>query len=153
MTDVTPCLWFDGMAEEAARFYCALIPGSGPVRVTPAPGGGAALVVEWEMLGRRFMGLNAGPGHPFTEAVSFLVECADQAEVDRLWEGLLTGGGSPIACGWLKDRFGLRWQIVPRRLMEILRGPESAGRSRAFEAMRHMVKLDEAGIERAFSGD
>ena len=158
MTHITPCLWFDGNAEEAARFWCGLLPNSRITHIGHAPGGnpgtaeGAVLTVEFELMGRPLMGLNGGSRFPFTEAVSLMVPCGTQAEVDRLWDALTADGGKEVACGWLKDRFGMAWQIVPTRMMEILRtgGPE--GRKRAFAAMMAMKKLDIAAIERAYAG-
>ena len=111
------------------------------------------LIVEFELMGRPFLGLHGGPQFPFSEAVSLMVPCATQAEIDHLWEALTADGGQEIQCGWLKDRFGMRWQIVPTRMMEILREGEPAGRKRAFEAMMSMTKFDLAAIERAYAGD
>lgn len=159
MTGITPCLWFDGNAEEAARFWCGLIPNSRITNIGRAPGDnpstpeGAVLTVEFELVGRPFMGLNGGPQFSFTEAVSLMVPCESQAEVDRLWAALTAGGGQEIECGWLKDRFGMAWQIVPVRLLEILRGGEPEGRKRAFAAMMTMKKFDLAAIERAYAGE
>src|SRR4051812_5905711 len=119
---VTPCLWFDGQAEEAARFYTSLLPDSLVDRVvrspadTPSGPAGMVLVVEFTLAGNKFIGLNGGPQFPFTEAVSFQIACRDQAEVDRLWAALSGDGGATGPCGWLKDRWGLSWQIVPTRL-------------------------------------
>jgi predicted 3-demethylubiquinone-9 3-methyltransferase (glyoxalase superfamily) len=159
MDKVSTFLWFDGQAEEAATFYCSLLPDS---RITalvrapmdyPAGKAGAVLVVAFTLAGRSFEAMNGGPGHPFTDAISLSVEAEDQAETDRLWEALIADGGSPVACGWLKDRFGLSWQITPRRLNEMLRAPDRAAAQRAMAAMMTMVKLDVAQLEAAFAGE
>src|SRR4051812_12413457 len=116
MSRIRPCLWFDDNAEEAANFYVSLLPDSHVRAVQRAPGDnpstpeGAVLVVEFTLAGQDFLGLNGGPRFKFTEAVSFIIECEDQAEIDRLWAALTADGGQPVACGWLKDRFGLSWQ-------------------------------------------
>src|SRR3954464_1872447 len=129
MSRITPCLWFDGKAEEAASFYVSLLPDSRIDKIMRAPADNpstpkeAVLVVEFTLAGRRFMGLNGGPQFPFTEAVSFVIDCEDQTEVDRLRDALTADGGSPGRCGWLKDHYGLSWQIVPKALPELLGGP------------------------------
>lgn len=158
MTSAITCLWFDGEAEEAARYWCRLLPASEVTTVIrsptdwPAGRAGDVIMVEFTLMGQRFSGLNGGPGHPPTDAVSIVVPCATQAEVDRLWDALTKDGGAPIMCGWARDRYGVSWQIVPERLMEILREGEPAGRERAFRAMSMMVKLDLAAIEQAYAG-
>jgi predicted 3-demethylubiquinone-9 3-methyltransferase (glyoxalase superfamily) len=158
MSKITPCLWFDGNAEEAANFYASLLPDSrvdGVMRSpadNPSTPAGAVLMVEFTVAGQRFTGINGGPQFPFTEAVSFVIDCQDQAEVDRLWDALIAGGGSPGQCGWLKDRFGLSWQVIPRQLGEILGSPDAEGSRRAMEAMLKMTKIDVAGLRRAFEG-
>ena len=150
-----PCLWYDGKAEEAASFYVSLLPDSRIDRVwrTPAdtPSGptGTVLVVDFTLNGQRFQGLNGGPDFRFNEATSFVIECEDQAEVDRLWEALTVDGGEPGPCGWLKDRFGLSWQVVPRRLNELVDDPDPERARRAMEAMLKMGKIDVAELERA----
>lgn len=155
MRPITPCLWFDGRAEEAARFYVGIFPDSRIDRLTPGPTdwpsgkAGEVVTVEFTLAGRPFLALNGGPGVPFTEAVSMSVPCADQAEVDRYWEALLVDGGRPMQCGWLADRYGLRWQIVPDILPRTLGGEDRAAAARAFQAMMTMVKIDVAGIEDA----
>ena len=157
MQKVTPCLWFDGQAEQAARYYVSLLPDSRIDRVvhspadTPSGPAGTVLVVEFTLSGTRFIGLNGGPQFPFTEAVSFQILCRDQAEVDRLW-GPLADGGSAGQCGWLKDRWGLSWQIVPTRLHELLADPDPQRSRRAMEAMLKMTKLNIAELERAADG-
>jgi predicted 3-demethylubiquinone-9 3-methyltransferase (glyoxalase superfamily) len=159
MSKITPCLWFDGVAEEAANFYVSLLPDSHVDKVlrapadTPSAPAGAVLLVEFTLAGEPFLGLNGGPQFPFTEAVSFSIECEDQAEVDRLWEALTADGGKPVACGWLKDRYGLPWQIVPKAMGRLIGGDDPAGSKRAFEAMMDMVKLDIAELERAYRGE
>jgi predicted 3-demethylubiquinone-9 3-methyltransferase (glyoxalase superfamily) len=130
-------LWFDGNAEEAAEFYVTLLPDSRIDNVMRAPienpgtAAGAALLVEFTLAGQSFQGLNGGPEFPFTEAVSFSIPCENQAEVDRLWNAILAGGGKENACGWIKDRFGLSWQIVPRRLTEMLASQDREAAARA----------------------
>jgi len=158
MSKVTPCLWFNGEAEEAANFYVSLLPDS-KIEVVQrnnvdSPGGkaGTALVVEFTLAGQRFMALNGGMRFEYTHAVSFKIDCADQAEVDRLWEALLAGGGQAERCGWLKDRYGLSWQIVPTALPKYLGGADRAGAQRAMQAMLGMVKLDIAGLKSAYEG-
>lgn len=158
MQKIVPCLWFNGQAEEAANFYVSLLPDSRVDRVyrspvdTPGGPAGSVLTVEFTLAGSRYLGLNGGPQHPFTEAVSFQIHCGDQAEVDRLWTALTANGGQEIACSWLKDRWGLSWQIVPVRLVELLHDADPARAKRAMEAMMNMVKIDIAALERAATG-
>jgi predicted 3-demethylubiquinone-9 3-methyltransferase (glyoxalase superfamily) len=158
MSKVTPCLWFGSEAEEAANFYVSLLPDSRIETVqrntVDSPGGkaGTVLVVEFTLGGQRFMALNGGMRMDYTHAVSFKIDCADQAEVDRLWDALLSGGGEANRCGWLKDRYGLSWQIVPSALPKFLGGPDRAGAARAMQAMLKMVKLDVEGLRRAYEG-
>jgi len=158
MKEIVTCLWFDGDAEEAAEFYTSLIPDSRIDRVmrspadTPGRSAGEVLTVEFTLRGRPYMGLNGGPQHPFTEAVSFQIMCEDQAEVDRMWSALCEGG-SEVACGWLKDRRGLSWQIIPVRMIELLNDPDRERAKRAQEAMHDMVKLDIAKLEKAADGE
>jgi predicted 3-demethylubiquinone-9 3-methyltransferase (glyoxalase superfamily) len=154
MQKVTPFLSFDGQAEEAARFYVSLLPDSRIDRVTRSPmetpGGavGSVLMVEFTLAGTQYMALNT-PGFKFTEAVSFLIACADQAETDRLWTALTANGGSEVACGWLKDRWGVSWQVTPTRLMELINDPDRDRARRAMEAMCQMIKIDIAAVEQA----
>ncbi len=149
---VTPFLSFDGQAEEAAQFYVSLLPDSRIERVTRSPidtpGGsvGAVLMVEFTLAGTTFIALNT-PGFTFTEATSFLIACEDQAETDRLLTALTAEGGSEIACGWLKDRWGVFWQVTPTRLMELIKDPDQDRARRAMEAMITMVKIDIAALE------
>lgn len=152
---VYPCLWFDGRAEEAAGFYASLLPDSRVDEVwrspseTPSGPAGMPLVVNFTLAGQRFMGLNGGPDFSFNEAVSFVIECDDQAEVDRLWDALTANGGEPGPCGWLKDRFGVSWQITPRRLNELTSDPDPERARRAMDAMLKMGKIEIAELERA----
>jgi predicted 3-demethylubiquinone-9 3-methyltransferase (glyoxalase superfamily) len=155
---VTPFLWFNGQAEEAARLYVSLLPGSRIERVnrspadTPSGPAGMVLTVEFTLSGTRFIALNGGPQFAFTEAVSFQIACADQAEVDRLGAAL-GDGGSEGPCGWVKDRWGLSWQVVPNRLLELFNDPNPDRARRAAEAMLKMKRIDIAELERAAAGD
>jgi predicted 3-demethylubiquinone-9 3-methyltransferase (glyoxalase superfamily) len=157
MQKITPFLWFNGQAEEAARFYVSLFPDSRVERVTrsaadtPSGPAGMVLTVEFTLAGARFIALNGGPQFSFTEAVSFQIACKDQAEVDRLWSAFLEGG-SESQCGWIKDRWGLSWQVVPTRLHELLGDPDPARARRAMEAMLKMRKLNIAQLEHAADG-
>jgi predicted 3-demethylubiquinone-9 3-methyltransferase (glyoxalase superfamily) len=150
MTQLTTCLWFNGQAEEAAKFYVSLFPDAKLGRVTPrphnVPGPGAALTVEFELLGQAFLGLNGGPEFAFTEAVSFQIPCDTQAEIDRYWAALIADGGQPGPCGWCKDRFGLSWQVVPSMMPRLLNGPKAAQVTAAF---MKMGKFDIAELEKA----
>jgi predicted 3-demethylubiquinone-9 3-methyltransferase (glyoxalase superfamily) len=154
MQKITPFLWFDGQAEQAARFYVSLFPDSRIERVnrspveTPSGPAGMVLTVEFTLAGTRIVALNGGPMYSFSEAVSFQIACADQAEVDRLWAAL-SAGGSESRCGWLKDRWGLSWQVIPTRLHELLADPDPARARRAAEAMLKMSKINIAEMERA----
>lgn len=155
MDKVTPCLWFDGNAEEAARFYTSLIPNSQVGTVeraaaeTPSGPEGMVITVPFTLAGRSYIGLNGGPEFTFTEAVSLSIDCEDQAEVDRLWDKLIEGGGEHSVCGWLKDRFGLSWQVIPRRLPELLASPDRDAARRVMEAMLKMTKIEVAELEAA----
>jgi predicted 3-demethylubiquinone-9 3-methyltransferase (glyoxalase superfamily) len=157
MSKISPCLWFDGEAEEAARFYVSLLPGSRIERVQknvidgPAGKAGTVLVVDFTLAGQRFMALNGGRRFEYTHAVSFKIDCADQAEIDRLWDALAAGGRIE-QCGWLEDRYGVKWQIVPRVLPELLADPDPAKAQRVMAALLGMVKLDIAGLRRAWEG-
>jgi predicted 3-demethylubiquinone-9 3-methyltransferase (glyoxalase superfamily) len=155
---ITPCLWFDGQAEEAAQFYVSLFSDSRIDTIARAPGdypagkAGAVLLVEFSLAGQRFQALNGGPQFRFNEAISFSASCEDQAEVDRLWAALIADGGAEIQCGWLRDRFGLSWQIVPEALPRLMKSSDPAQAARVFQAMMKMVKLDVAELERAAAG-
>jgi predicted 3-demethylubiquinone-9 3-methyltransferase (glyoxalase superfamily) len=153
MPDIVTSLWFDTEAYEAAEFYCSLFPNSqitNVMRYTEAGPGepGTVVTVDFVLDGRRFNGINGGPAFTFSEAISLLVPCADQAEADRLWDALLDGG-QPSQCGWLKDRYGLSWQIVPNGLDELLGDPDPGRARRATEAMLQQSKLDLAAIRAA----
>ena len=156
---ISPCLWFDGDAEEAARLYTSLFPDSHIDSVdrspadTPSGPEGTVITVNFTLAGRSYIALNGGPDFKFTEAVSFSIDCDDQAEVDRLWDALLADGGEPSVCGWLRDRFGLSWQVIPRQLPEMLNSKDRDAARRAMQAMLKMVKIDVAELERAYSGD
>ena len=159
MSKITPCLWFEDKAEEATRFYVSLLPDSRIDHiwhsVVDYPGGrsGAVLLVEFTLAGASYQALNGGPYQKPTAAVSLSVSCEDQAEVDRLWDALLTDGGAPMQCGWLTDRYGFAWQIVPRDLEAIMRSGDREGIKRATLAMFEMVKLDMAALQRAYDGE
>jgi predicted 3-demethylubiquinone-9 3-methyltransferase (glyoxalase superfamily) len=153
---IVPNLWFDSQAEQAAEFYVSVFENSRVLKVlryTEAGPGepGAVVTVEFELDGQRFVGINGGPRFPFTEAVSFQVECADQAEVDHYW-ARLSDGGQQVQCGWLKDRFGLSWQVVPAGLADLLGDPDPDRARRATEAMLSMVKIDIDAVRRAADG-
>ncbi len=149
-------LWYAKEAEEAASFYASIFPDSRVDRVTPllseSPSGppGSVKIVDFTLFGQRFQAMSAGPHHEFNDAVSIVVECDDQAELDRYWNSLLAGGGKAQACGWLIDRFGLRWQIVPTVLDEMVRDKDPARSKRVTDAMLKMVKLDIATLEKAY---
>ena len=153
---ITPFLWFDNQAEEAASFYVSLFPDSRVISVDrfddPETGKRMALVATFELAGQRIMAMNAGPHFKLDEAFSFMVDCEDQAEVDRLWEALTAGGGAPSQCGWLKDRFGLSWQIIPRALPRLMSDPDPAKAKRVTAAMLKMQKIDVAALEAAYRG-
>jgi predicted 3-demethylubiquinone-9 3-methyltransferase (glyoxalase superfamily) len=158
MSKISPCLWFDGEAEQAAKLYVSLLPDSRIEQVqkntidSPAGKAGSVLVVEFTLAGQRFMALNGGTRFEYTHAVSFKIDCADQAEVDRLWEALCADGGQAERCGWLRDRFGVFWQIVPTVLPKLLGGPDREGAQRAMAAMLQMTRLDIEGLRRAYQG-
>ena len=161
MPKITSCLWFDTEAEAAAEFYVSIFPNSKITAVDRYPadiseGGGKkageVMTVSFELDGMPFMGLNGGPDFKFDEAISFVIDCDGQAEVDRYWDALLAGGGTESVCGWLKDRFGLSWQVTPRQLTELTTGPDKAKAARVFAAMMKMVKLDVAQLQAAAEG-
>ena len=154
---IVPFFWYAKEAEEAARFYASIFPESSVDRVvtmlSESPSGppGSVKVVDFTLLGQRFSAMTAGAHHEFNDAISMMVLCADQAEVDRYWDALLKGGGKPQACGWLMDRFGLRWQIVPEVMMTMMADKDPARSKRVSDAMMQMVKLDVATLEKAYS--
>ena len=158
MTRITPCLWFNGDAEEAAQFYARTFPDSRVRAVHRAPSdypagkAGDVLTVEFTVLGMEFLGLNGGMNVAFNQAVSFQVHTDDQAETDRYWDALIADGGQPSQCSWCKDKYGLSWQIVPRRLMALISGPDRDRAKRAMQAMMQMQKIDIAKLEAAATG-
>lgn len=158
MSQVATCLWFEKDAESAVRWYVSLVPGSSLGRILRSPGawpGGAAgevISVNFTLGGQRFQALNGGTPADYGNAASISIECADQADVDRLWAALTADGGSEIMCGWLRDRWGVPWQIVPEVLPRLLADPDPAVAGRVFAAMQEMVKLDVAALERAAAG-
>ncbi|MFN8585283.1 MAG: VOC family protein [Dehalococcoidia bacterium] len=157
MQKIHPMLWFNTQAEEAAEFYTSLFPDS---RITDvarfgdgSPGtAGTVMTVSFELAGQQLTALNGGPEFNFTEAISLYVDCADQAEVDRLWERL-TDGGEPGQCGWLKDRFGVSWQVIPSALGELMGDPDPERTGRVVQAMLQMTKIDVEGLRHAWAGD
>ncbi|RJT81839.1 VOC family protein [Arthrobacter cheniae] len=154
MGSITPCLWFDGKAEEAAELYTSVVRNSRIVNVsrTGPSDSDPALTVSFELDGQPFVGLNGGPQFSFTEAVSFQISCSDQAEVDQYWSAL-TDGGEESRCGWLKDRYGVSWQIIPAVLASLIGGPDTEGAQRVVAVMLGMQKLDIAALEAAYRGD
>lgn len=161
MPKISPCLWFDNQAEEAANFYAGIFKNSKILEVSrynnageKVHGGkpGTVMAVSFELDGTTFTALNGGPHFTFTEAVSFQVDCKDQREVDYYWEKLIDDGGKPVQCGWLKDKFGLSWQVVPVALKEMLMDEDKAKASRVMEAMLKMVKLDIEALRKAYRG-
>lgn len=159
MDKITPCLWFDGQAAEAAAFYTSLFPNSRVTKVnrspadTPSGEKGSVLTVDFELDGRSYIALNGGPDFKFNEAISLSIDCDDQNEVDRYWDALIANGGEPSVCGWLKDRFGLSWQVVPKQMTEMFASPDRAAAERAMEAMLKQTKIELAEIERAFKAE
>jgi len=155
---IFPFLWYAKEAEQAARFYASIFPDSSVDRVTAlqseSPSGppGSVKVVDFTLLGQPFRAMSAGPHHEFNDAISLTVLCGDQAELDRYWNALLQDGGKPQACGWLIDRFGLRWQIVPAVFEQMMRGSDPARSKRVTDAMMTMVKFDIATLEKAYRG-
>ena len=154
MANIAPCLWFNGEAEDAARLYVSLFPNSTVVAVSrwgegaPFPAG-TALMVEFSLAGQRFQALNGGPQYKHSEAMSLSISCNDAAEVDYYWNALTSGGGAEGRCGWLKDRFGVSWQVVPDGLGKLISDPDKGRAGRAMQAMMTMRKLDLAAIRAA----
>ena len=157
MSKIAPCLWFEHEAEEAAKFYVSLFPDSRIDHVqknlvdTPAGKADQVLVVSFTLAGQRFLALNGGIRFEYTHAISLEMDCADQAEVDRLWNGLAEGGAVE-QCGWLKDRYGVSWQIVPTVLGKLLADPDPVKAARIMQALMQMIKLDVAGLQAAYHG-
>lgn len=159
MQKITPCLWFDNQAEEAARFYTSIFKNS---KInTPALYGtegqeitgqkpGSVMTVDFELDGQKFLALNGGPLFKFSEAVSMIIDCDDQKEVDYYWDALIANGGSPSQCGWLKDKFGFSWQVVPKALGKLMSDPDQKKSQRVMHAMFQMKKLDVAELQRAY---
>jgi predicted 3-demethylubiquinone-9 3-methyltransferase (glyoxalase superfamily) len=137
---ITPFLWFDGQAEEAARFYAGLFEDSKIVSASP-------MMCEFQLAGQSFLALNGGPQFPFTEAISLYVSCEDQAEVDRLWTALIADGGAESMCGWLKDKYGLSWQIIPEALPRYMQDPDREKANRVMQAMMKMRKIEVADLD------
>ena len=149
MKKITPFLWFDNQAEEAMNFYVSIFKNSKVLGVTPGPNG-IAQTVTFELEGQEFMALNAGPQFKFNEAISFFVNCKTQAEVDELWQKLTADGGEEGRCGWLKDKYGLSWQIIPTALGQMLGDPDPQKAGRAMQAMLKMNKIDIQGLRQAY---
>lgn len=155
MHKITPCLWFDFNAEEAVNHYLSIFKHGRLLEVSRYGDAmpeykGRVLTMRFELEGQPLLALNGGPHFRFNEAISLSVDCENQAEVDELWAKLTAGGGSEAPCGWLKDKFGLSWQIVPRQLVAMIQSPDSAAAARAMQAMFTMKKIDIAAVERAF---
>jgi len=157
--ELTTCLWFDGRAREAANFYTSIFPESSLadnwIAPTDTPGNvqGEEIVVNFQIFGRPFIGLNGGPQFPHSEAISFQIPCQDQAEIDKYWTLLLADGGQESQCGWLKDKFGISWQVTSPIMGNFLGGPDAAGAARATKAMLGMKKIDLAAMEQAYLGE
>ena len=158
---ITPCLWYDGDAKAAADFYASVFKDSEIGRTSKydeesSKGSGqpegSAMVVEFEIAGQKFLGLNGGPHFKFSEAISFMIDCKDQAEVDYFWSRLTADGGEESQCGWLKDKFGLSWQVVPSVMSSLVTGPDREGSKRAMAAMMKMKKIDIKTIQDAYDG-
>ena len=153
MNKVRTCFWFDGQAEEAAEFYVSLLPDSRVNSVFRPDPNGAAVMVDFTLAGTPYQGLNGGPQFPQTEAASIVVLTADQQETDRLWSALTAGGGAESMCGWLKDRFGVSWQIVPEALPALMNSGDPEASRRVMDALMGMQKIDIAALEAAHAGD
>jgi predicted 3-demethylubiquinone-9 3-methyltransferase (glyoxalase superfamily) len=157
MQKITPFLWFDGKAEEAANFYTSIFKNSKILNIArygeagPGPKG-TVMTATFELEGQSFMALNGGPHYAFTPAISFFVSCETQAEVDHLWEKL-SAGGAEMQCAWLRDKFGVSWQIVPKALIELMQDKDPVKSQRVFKAMLEMTKIDIEGLRRAYRGE
>jgi predicted 3-demethylubiquinone-9 3-methyltransferase (glyoxalase superfamily) len=155
---IVPHIWYAREAAEAARFYASIFPDSRVDRVTalaadsPSGPSGSVDIVEFTLFGQAFMAISAGPHHDFNDAISFLVKCTSQAELDKYWDAILKNGGKPQACGWIIDKYGVRWQITPTALLEMTTSPDKGKARRATEEMMRQVKLDIAKLEAAFNG-
>jgi len=155
---LTTCLWFDGNAREAATFYTSIFPDSSIadnwIAPTDTPGNkqGEEIVVNFKIFGHNFIALNGGPQFPHSEAVSFQIPCKDQSEIDHYWEILTKDGGQESQCGWLKDKFGVSWQVISAEMNDYLGGPDAAGAQRATQAMLGMRKIDLAAMKSAYEG-
>jgi predicted 3-demethylubiquinone-9 3-methyltransferase (glyoxalase superfamily) len=155
---VRPFFWYAKEAEEAAKFYTSIFPSSRIDRVvtmqSESPSGppGSVKVVDFTLFGQPFSAMTAGPHHEFNDAISMMIECEDQQELDRYWNAIIEGGGKPQACGWINDRFGVRWQIVPTKLLELMADKDPVRSKRVSDAMMKMVKIDLAAIEQAYRG-
>jgi predicted 3-demethylubiquinone-9 3-methyltransferase (glyoxalase superfamily) len=158
MSKVTPCLWFNGDAEEAAKFYVSLMPDSRILKIQRSPADnpsgkeGSVLVVEFTLGGQRLVALNGGMTVEYTHALSLQIDCEDQAQVDHIWNAFLSHGGKEVQCGWIRDRWGLSWQVVPKAMFQFLSSSDTAAAKRAMQAMMKMVKLDVETLRRAFEG-
>jgi len=157
MQKITPSLWFDGKAEEAANFYVSIFKNSKILNLArygeagPGPKG-TVMVATFQLEGQKFMALNGGPQYTISPAISFYVDCETQAEVDELW-GKLTAGGSEVQCGWLRDKFGVSWQIIPKTLIELMQDKDPVKSQRVFKAMMGMIKIDIEALRRAYRGE
>ncbi|MBT2481784.1 VOC family protein [Streptomyces sp. ISL-94] len=154
----TTCLWFDGNAEAAADYYVSVFKDGKIGRISRYPDGGpgqagSVMVVEFEVNGQKFIGLNGGPEFHFTEAISFMIHCDEVAESDYYWDALTEEGGQEVACGWVKDKFGVSWQVIPPGALEVINDPDPERAARAFAAMMKMKKLDVAQMRRAAAGE
>ena len=158
---ITPCLWFDKQAKDAAAFYTSIFKDSAVERTTKFDDAssevsgqpkGSVMTAEFEIAGQKFLGLNGGPQFKFSEAISFIVNCEDQDEIDYFWSRLTADGGEESQCGWLKDKFGLSWQIIPENMNDLVAGPDPEGSKRAMEAMLKMNKLDVQKLQDAYDG-
>ncbi len=156
MQKITTFLWFDHQAEEAAKFYVSIFKDSKITHVMPkpesVPGSSKVLVVRFQLQGQEFIAMNGGPGHPLTDAVSLSVDCEDQKEVDQYWEKLTSGGGMEVQCGWLTDKYGLSWQVVPNVMTRMISDKDPVKVDRVMRAMMKMVKLDIATLKKAYEG-
>ena len=155
MTAITICLWYDGQAQEAAELYTSVVEGGRILHVQdlpPSPGTDHPKIVEFELAGTTFTALDGGPGHPHSDAASIMLRLGSQEEVDRVWEALLADGGQEVQCGWLADRFGVSWQIVPEGFFELLQSEDQEAVGRAYAAIMTMKKLDLPALQAAFDG-